>query len=375
MNNSELYNDLLDLYLNNFETSDGNYPTSAWLSGMFKKVQDFRNIEHFLDDEKILPEQREKMRKIKLFKEFAIKHGLIKPTINGFFKPTDKGSNFIQSISSNIEQYKKFNAHRTPYGRTPEYKKLWYDFVAAVNSDDKEWASSLSKPNSDLLKIYSELTPKEFTVLKGLIKNGKARTKIIKNIYDQSPDMFDKLVHSKMVNLDGSVNNKLLTSFFTFLSDSGYSRLKNFNKEIAYSIDRSTSDNALSKNYLERQLSDSPRSNELGRKVSTFIKNIDEESLNKIKKLFKDSKISKDIKDYLIKNEIIDTENTLTIFGKMLRYVLTSTKNIDDFKDNTYNFKYKSPEERENHPVPNKLLRKPDLASNRKRSFKDFIKR
>jgi hypothetical protein len=375
MNNEALYHDLLDLYLNNFESGEGNYPTSAWLSGMFKKVQDFKNIEHFLDDEKILPERRHKLEKIKAFKEFAINHGLVRPTINGFYKITDKGSQLAQNLSSKIEQYKKFDAHRTPFGRTPEYKKMWYDFVAGVDQSDREWAQTLSETDSNFLKIYAELTPKEFSILKSLVKHGKTKTGIIRSIYDNSPDMFDKLVSTKFVNKNGTTNNAQLSAFFRFLGNTGYSKLKNFNKEISYTIDRSASDKALNKNYAERQFANSPRAGILGQKASSFIKSLDAETLDTIKKVFSDKKIPNGFKNFLIKNDIVDASNALTDFGKIVKYGLSLNKDLDSLEDRNYNFKYKSADEKENHPVPTKSERKVGLAGNRTRSFRDFMKR
>ena len=370
MESEKIINDLLDLYLNNFDVDKGNYPTTAWLSGMFRKVQDFKNIEHFLDDVKILPEQKEKLQKIKLFKDFALKNGLITPTMNGFFKQTDKGSKLAQKLSSSIEEYKKFDAHRTPFGRSPEYKKTWYDFVAGVNLADEEWAQSLSKTNLNFLKIYSEFTPIEFHILKKIFKAGKDQQKIIKSIYDHHPEVFNKLIELKIINSTGDINKKLLLSLFIFLGKSGYSRLKNFNKEIAYSVDRSAANKAINKNYAERQFADSPRANELGKKVSSFIKNTDNKYIDKIKEVFNSSKLSPELKNYLIKNDILDAENSLTTFGKLLKYVLMSNKKIEDYQDKLYNFKFANPTE---FPVPDKLSRKTDLASDRKKSFKNFL--
>ena len=372
-----LYSQLVDEFTREFPTEKGNYPTAAWIAGVFKRLYDFKNIEQMMKNPKLPRESVENFEKIMFMKNFGEENGLLTKSDHGFVVKTDRGSKFIQHVASNIEQYKKFDAHRTTFGRSPEYKNTWYTVLAAANQADKEWADSLSEGDQRLLKLYSELTPKSFSFLKGLLTKNidkKKYTHLFNSFMEHNPDEYEMLSNLSLIR-DNQINGKLLRELFSFLGNAGYSKLKSFNREISQRIDRSAADKALNKNYVERNLSDSPRANALGARAREFILGLPEDFKKEIEYVARTGKIKKGMIPKFISNGIIDEENKVSEFGKLIFSLIKSGVKPESAKDEHLNRKIKSQEMKDQMNLPPKSRDKNPQAVSRKNSFKDFLNR
>lgn len=359
---SEIVSKLEDIRLKYGSSPKNNTPTAAWVAGKLQQLQYIDSIEKSLaSNGDLLPEKREEYEKIVAMKNIAIENKLVKFVGNRILK-TDKGSKFVQELA------KKFNTWQTMYDK----------IHILADKENDEWYNSLNEQDKHLVKLYKDISPRQYAYLMGLIDkkmNKKNYSKFIDSSEEKNPEMIDSLKSMEFINADNTLNTKLISQFLNFLNDKTYARLKAFNKEISYITDRISADRALMRNYIQRNLDKSShRRNELAMDGDQILDNINDYDKNIIVKAYKGSRISSTEQAHLNRINILKGKE-FTDIGRYVAAVLTGIGNLDSIRiSGEKPTQYSRLSAKDVGDENNKQKRMQDKTHTKNLSFKNFLK-
>lgn len=330
----QIYSQILDAIFKHGDRERNMFPSLGWVASVFTRAPDLARIERVvkergseLDTDMLY--DYENMLKVK---DIAIKNGLMqrlkKTNGSDIYKTTADGSKFVQELSKNIN---KWNDLSSLNGMN--FKQIRAAVQSAKSSVDDEWIKSLSPADQKYVDIYSTLSLKEFSFLKGLKfqRDGKNQyTARIETLQDRDPEAYAVLKTANFINEKDQLNIKLVDGFFDFLNTHDYAHLRSFNRSISSKLDRNAADDALKQNALKYLMDKtSPRSNDMALRVREYIETAGPCSIAWIVALSKDDgsrvRCEPDWEDLRLK-DIVDSSKTLTNFGMAVAGVIKHSR-------------------------------------------------
>lgn len=373
MSNKSIYKEIKDKILDKFGKSKNNYPTFTWVMGTFKKLQDYERLRRMVTHSSDVPhETMEKFEKQKILVDTALEHGLItdieKPNGKHVLRVTGKGSKFLQELNQNIHSWNSLNSMN--------HKELKKTFLKGVEEADREWFDSLSREDQKMVEIYSQLSLKEYSLIKGLWNsktNKENYQERLSNLQYSSPENFEYLKGLGFINDKSRLNSDFTEKFISTISSLDYSHLKHFNRSISSKTDRISADKALAQNALQRSIDkNSPRSSDTGLRAQKFIEDSPTDLISDIVKLKNKEKYPNLVKDISLSNRedlklngIIDSNNNLTTFGQIVANLINRDSDTNDENDVLRS--------RLSGKPGGRLDRRGEIAQGRKRSFKNYV--
>lgn len=364
---SELFDKIEDIRKKFESTSKGNYPTFSWVAGKFKQLYNIPQVEKSLKSGNIEnPEKQEEYEKIIALKDIALKYKLITNDA-GNYKMTNTGSQFVQFLASNFQNLVdlKKNFRETNY------------------NENQEWYSKLPEDKKKIIDIYSQLTPSDYSYLIGLVSkqtNKENYMDYVQSSAQKDGDKISRLQGLGLLNADYTLNKQTINQMLDFINDQTYARLKGFNKNIAYVVDRISADKALIRNALERSIDrTSMRRPEMAEKSDAIIDQMSDtmKSWTEAKSKGQEirTRLSSEDGNKLISLGIADKSGALTDMGQYIGVVLTKlTRNSNLVSTGEKGTQYSRLRKSDIDGDFNASSRRNERAGSRAGSFKDFLK-
>ena len=245
----EIYNDIVNTIANSGSTKKATF---AWIAGAFKKTHDFGRMQSRINNyaDELSPDTLESLKNMMILKDIGVSNGLFKVE-NGKYKVTNKGSKFVQDVAKNISKWESLN--------DMTFKELRSEIQQAKGEADMEWYNGLPPDEQYMIDLYSKLTLKEFHYLTG-IKNDKDRKQKyvnrVETLEDSDFESYSLLRELGFITPKNTINDTLLTKFFTTLGKYDYRHLRSFNRSISSRSDRIAADKALHRNNSDYQTDD-----------------------------------------------------------------------------------------------------------------------
>lgn len=341
----------------------GNYPTFAWIAGKFKQLYNIPQIEKSLSMGIENPEKQEEYQKIIALKDIALKYNFIKQ-VDGNYKMTDLGSSFVQYLSKNFQSLKDLKS----------------DFRETNYSEDQEWYKSLPADQKKIVDTYSQLSAEDYSYLVGLANKQKSKDgymNYIESSLAKDGDKISRLQGLGLLNNDYTLNKMNITKLLDFINDKNYARLRGFNKNIAYIVDRISADKALLRNALERSIDrTSMRRNDMAEKSDKIIDSLDNYDKGVILAKYRGGTVRGRIDTQKYQSMgIMDNSGTLTDLGTYIAVVLTKlSKNDSLASTGEKGTQYSRLKKSDVGGDFNSSTRRNERAGSRSGSFKDFLK-
>jgi hypothetical protein len=353
----------------NSESTD-NYPTPQWISGKFKQLYNIPAIESSVNSGNINnTDKLEEYEKVLALRDVGVKYGLISKTTERnvgstpVYKVTNTGSMFLQAL------HKSFAS----------WKDLSTKFRETNDQENREWLKALPPEEKELVKIYSELTPREYAYLMGLVEKQESKEGYMSYIHsslEKDRDKIEKLQSFNLLNKDYTLNTGLIKRLLNFLNEKTYPRLKQFNKDISFITDRISADKALLRNALERNVDrTSGRRGELAIKADKIIDKLSPVDKEVIKKAYRNNKLTGIELSHLKTLNILDADNSFTDIGKFIAVVLTKSLDNDTYmQQGEKPTQYSRLNKTDINNANNKNARKNERAGSRSGTFSNFLK-
>lgn len=361
---TELFDKMEDIRKQYNSDSKDNYPTFAWIAGKFKQLYNIPQVEKALHSGTINnPEKLEEYAKIVALKDISLKYKFI--TKDGAnYKMTNTGSGFVQFLASHFNSLRDMKS----------------DFREINDGENNEWYSKLPEDQKKIVDTYRELSPTDYAYLVGLAnkqKNKENYMDYVQSSLAKDGDKISRLQGLGLLNQDYTLNKEIINSLLNFLNDNTYARLKGFNKNVAYVVDRISADKALWRNALERSIDrTSMRRNDMAEKSDEIIDQLDKNDKDVVKAKYQNRTIRTFSNQKKLSSlGIIDNSGTLTDMGTYIAVVLTKLDHNANLSDTgekgTQYSRLKKSEVEGDH---NASSRRNERAGSRAGSFKNFLK-
>lgn len=343
-----------------------NYPTFQWVAGKFKQLYNIPQIEKAVDSGLVdNPEKQEEYAKILALRDIALKYKFI--TRDGSnYKMTNNGSGFVQFLASNFQNL-------------ADLKK---NFREVNYNESEEWYNKLPAEQKKIVDTYRELSATDYAYLIGLLNkqnNKENYFDFVQSSLKKDGDKISRLQGLGLINDNYTLNKKNIKSMLDFLNNNTYGRLKGFNKEVAYIVDRISADKALIRNALERSIDrTSLRRPEIAEKSDIIIdqmNDIQKQWIEAKSKGHLSTKINPEDKNKLITLGLIDNSGELTDTGRYIGIALTKlARNANLAASGEKGTQYSRLKKSDVGGEFNASTRRNERAGSRAGSFKDFLR-
>lgn len=374
----QIYSQILDSIFKHGSRERNKFPSLGWVASVFTRSPDLARIERVVRDrgDELDPDMLYDYENMLKVKDIAVKNGLMqrlkKTNGSDTYKTTPDGSKFVQELSKNINKWNDLSSLNDM-----DFKQLRATVQSAKGAVDDEWFKSLSPEDQKYVEIYSNLTLKEFSFLKGLKyqRDGKNQyTSRIDTLQDSDPEAYAVLKTAGFINEKDQLNVKLVDGFFNFLNTHDYAHLRSFNRSISSKLDRNAADAALKQNALKYLLDKtSPRSNDTALRAREYIENADTCSKAWITALAKGNgsavRCKVDWEDLRLKG-IVDATQQLTNFGNAVAGILKHSNGDMSGYDETDIVNSRMPGKDEG-----RQKQRSDILQGRAKNFSDYMGR
>ncbi len=351
-----------------YETSSkGNYPTFAWIAGKFKQLYNIPQVEKSLDSGFVdNPEKQEEYEKILALRDVALKHKFISKDANNY-NMTNIGSMFVQFLASNFKSLMDTKS---------EFRNTNYE-------ENQEWYASLPNEQKRIVDTYSQLSPKDYAYFIGLVNKLTKKENYmdyIQSSLSKDGDKISRLQGLGIINDDYTLNKKTINDMLEFINDQTGARLKGFNKEIAYTVDRISADKALIRNALERSIDrTSMRRPEMAEQADNIIDQLSDSQkqwvLTKSKGETFRMRMTRGDEDKLKSLKLLDKSGSLTDMGAYIGVVLTKLSKNDKLSSTgEKGTQYSRLKKSDIGSEFNASTRRNERAGSRAQTFKNFLK-
>jgi hypothetical protein len=264
----QLYRDIITKINNSDAPPEANgFPSDEWMAGVMasRGSTDGKTAQLLakLKNNELEPGSkmyRDAVRTKIAFDTMA-QHHLISPAENGryAFPSTSPQGEKRRQYLAGFRNYlsKAFNANK-------EGDDLTKVMRGAGNEESQKWAASLPEDKKQYLDIYKEMDKDTFAFLKGLIALRRTPAQYKNRLLaaqEQGINSYNVLRQTNLVTSDNMLNLPLIKGFSAFLRDpdgtgmpNAYARLKPFERGADYHNSRSTADNALRQNEVDKRL-------------------------------------------------------------------------------------------------------------------------
>ena len=360
---SELFDKAEEIRKKFNTNSKDNYPSFQWIAGKFKQLYSIPQIEKSLQSGNLPPEKQEEYEKIVALKDIGLKYKFIAKDGDNY-KTTNTGSQFIQFLASHFQNL-------------VDLKK---DFRETNYNENQEWYSKLPENQKKIIDLYSQLTPADYAYLIGLINKQNNKENYVNYVQSSAAKDGDKISRLQglgLLNDDYTLNKKTISGMLDFLNDQTYARLKGFNKNVAYVVDRISADKALIRNALERAIDrTSMRRPDIAEKADVIIDKLNdkEKDLLIAKSLGKKGSNNPSEGANLIKLGLVDNSGALTDMGRYIGVVLTKlARNANLSSAGEKGTQYSRLRKSDIGGDFNASSRRNERAGSRAGTFKDFL--
>ena len=319
--------------------SSSKRPTVAWVAGTFKKAYDFGRIQRAVDEhaDELDPQTLETFKNTLKLRDIALKNGLINKSDTGKFITTEKGNRFVQEMAKNIKQWESLN--------DMNFKQLRGTMLAHKFDADQAWANDLPPEEQKILKVYGELTPKEYRFLIGIQADKDNKQKYVNRIEtleDKDHESYSVLRELGFITPKNTINDQFVYTFFKTLDKYDTAHLRSFNRTILTSHKNIAAQKGLAQNYLNRSLdASSPRSSDVGVRAKEFLADQNGCTKGWIIALSKGPGQGVRCNDVdwndLRLNDVVDSSRNLTNFGKVVASVAKLGDNAGNGEQDSVN--------------------------------------
>jgi hypothetical protein len=361
---SDLFDKMEEIRKKYEASSKGNYPTFQWIAGKFKQLYNIPQVEKSVESGTVdSPEKQEEYEKILALKDIGLKYKFISKDGTNY-KMTNLGSGFVQFLSTHFQSLKDLQAN---------FREVNYD-------ENQEWYKKLPADQKKIVDTYSQLSPTDYAYLIGLVNKQKSKGGYIDNIQSSLKKDGDKITRLQglgLLNDDYTLNKDNIEKMLDFLNDNTYARLKGFNKNIAYVVDRISADKALIRNALERSIDrTSMRRPEMAGKSDAIVDQLNDNDKQGILAKYQNRSSRSALNQKKLSSlGIIDNSGALTDMGKYIAVVLTKLSRNDRLGDTgEKGTQYSRLRKSDVGGDFNASTRRNERAGSRAGSFKDFLK-